>query len=341
MNDDPWSETADDGAADKTSSGDLAAWAAAVKDLPSGQWPPPWREVSRRLATGASLEQALAALETRLPGHLGELVAAGLRDGTLGAVLEQFARQQRTTAELRRKVRLTLAAPAALLAGALLLVLLVARLVVPGMQPVLRKLEVELPEQARLLVWLSTDGAWTIWLAVLVLSAAALMLWLSSRSARLGNLARAVSGMSASWRWIGLAEWSRLLALLLRQRTPLPRALLLTAEGLGDAEMAVVSRSLSTRTAAGGSFAEAVAVERALPPTLRNILDWGERQGTLADSLQAVGDLCEGRVRMQLSLWETVLPPLACLITAAAVTILFSAMHAALLAAIKILQALA
>ena len=74
------------------------------------------------------------------------------------------------------------------------------------------------------------------------------------------------------WRWAGLFNFSRLMALLLGQQVPLPSALRLTAAGLRESDLAAACREAAEEVEAGRSLSECLAEFWQFPPSLRPLV---------------------------------------------------------------------
>ncbi len=71
--------------------------------------------LAAQVESGRSIEQALASQPARFPGYVAGLVQAALRTGRLGEVLIDVVDHQRTTRDMWRTVRASLAYSALLL----------------------------------------------------------------------------------------------------------------------------------------------------------------------------------------------------------------------------------
>jgi general secretion pathway protein F len=305
--------------------------AAAAEEVPGRRLPPVLRDVARRLNRGEPLDAAMAAQGSRLPAHMRGLMLAGLRSGTLGDTLERFVHFQRVAVELRRKAWLSLAYPAVLVVMLAMLILFFLTFVVGGVVDVCHDFGIRMPPSTQTLFWLSGPGQWVVWLGFLSPLFAAAVLWLIGGPPLVRRALGQLPLVGPLWRWSGVAEFARLVGLLVERGLALPRALELAADGLGDAAVAAACRQVAVDVAAGRSFAESCADRAPFPPTLRPILAWGESSNSLAEALLTAGDMFEGRVRVQAALVETILPPIAFLFIAAAVLFLTFAVYSPML----------
>jgi type II secretory pathway component PulF len=137
--------------------------------------------------------------------------------------------------------------------------------------------------------------------------------------------------------WSALADFSRLLALLLEAGIPLPQALGMTAAGLRNGEVSAGCWQLARAAQAGHSLADGMRPLEAFPRSLEPILQWGQAHSALPEALAAAGEMFEGRVRVHLTFVRTFLPPFVFLLVGGA--ILFSVV-AALWPMFRLIEAL-
>ncbi len=267
------------------------------------------RAIAGQLDAGGSLEDAFASRQGRFPRHFYALILAGIRSGRLAESLEELVSIQRQTMELRRRVRLTMAYPALLIAFSVLLSIGFATLIVPPFAHTFADFGVEVPVITKFVLGLAEPGlrGYLGGLAVAVLVIGLLSVfrgqatvqWMLYRIPVLGTL----------WRWNGLVEFARLMALLLDQQIALPDALRLTAEGVASVELKRACRRAAERVEAGQSPAEALGGQWAVPPSLRPLLAWGQRLPALAQAFHAAAEMFQARSRVYVILLESVLPP--------------------------------
>jgi type II secretory pathway component PulF len=118
-------------------------------------------------------------------------------------------------------------------------------------------------------------------------------------------------------RWTHLAQFARLMAMLLDQRVPLPDALRLTAAGLHDSDLAHGCRQVAADVESGRVLYESMAAQRQFPASLIPVVEWGQRAPALPDAFRAAADMFEGRIRSQGSLLEAILLPIIVLVITA------------------------
>jgi len=268
------------------------------------------RRVADRLEAGSSVEAALEAEGPRFPAHVRGLITAGVRSGRLGDVLEELLSQRRKRIELRRRVWAALAYPLFLSAVLVAIYVFFSVAVVPQFLKVFADFETELPGGTKALAWLVGPGMWVILglvggLAIALVAAATL-----PRPAWTRLLFYGVPLVGPLWRYSRLAEFARLMALLLDERLPLPSALRLAGEAVRSPEITAACRAAAQRVEAGASLEESAAGLWPFPASLMPLLGWGQKVPSLAEAFRAAADMFESRMRGYVTLVESLLPPI-------------------------------
>jgi len=297
---------------------------AAARELPRGRLARSLTAVTREMRQGRTLDEAITAQGRNLPEHVRALVAAGLRTARLGQVLEEFVAIQRRTAEIRRTVYVSLAYPSVLLVLVVAVFTLFGLAVVPVLAQVVDDFDMELPRQTQLLIGMSHSGLWVLAANLTVLICGWLLAWLSSEVAEIRSMMHAIPLLGPISRWASLAQFSRLMALLIESELPLPAALKLAGRGSQDADLAVACLAASRRVDGGEALGQALAGLPQFPKSLGPIVAWGQQAGALPDALRTAAEMFEGRLRGQLVLLRTVVPPFAFLAVLWAVLFLIS-----------------
>jgi general secretion pathway protein F len=280
------------------------------------------REIAGQLDAGMSLEAALESQGKRFPAHVRGLVLAGMASGRLVDALEELVALENARIELRRTVWLTLAYPCILMAAVVALFLLCCLVLAPQFALIFEEFGLQVPFATQLLVWLAGAGVYLV-VGVAALLVAACVVLIAARSAAWAqSVVYAVPLVGPVWRWLGLWNFSRLMALLLGEQVPLPEALRLTAAGLREGGLSAACRGAAREVEEGRSLAESFSGYGQFPPSLRPLVDWGERTSDPAAAFQAATEMFEGRVQLRVQLLNTVLPPIVFVLIIATVAFL-------------------
>ncbi|HUT93393.1 MAG TPA: type II secretion system F family protein [Thermoguttaceae bacterium] len=263
-----------------------------------------------QLDAGTSLSAALEAQGRRFPRHVRGLILAGIQTGRLPEALEEFVAVEGARIELRRQVWLALAYPCVLVVALATLFLLAFTFLVPQFGKIFEEFDAELPFATEMLLWQAGPGFWVV-IGVPVLAVAALVCLAFSRGAVwLRRVLYAVPLVGPVWRWAGLFNFSRLMALLVGQQVPLPTALRLTATGLRESDLAAACREAAEEVEAGRSLSECCAEFWQFPPSLRPLVAWGEQTSNPAAAFRAAAEMFDSRVRVGVTMLHAVLPPI-------------------------------
>lgn len=298
---------------------------AAAMELPNGRLARAMSAISKRLSEGLPLDEALASQRERFPLHVRALVAAGLRSGRLATVLEEFVALERSAAALRRRVGLTLAYPAILLAILFGIFAFFTVAVFPDLAKILDDFDAELPWETQLAVGFSDSGAYLLLGNVVVILGAWVLIWIASDLPELRSMLNAFPLLGPIARWAALSRFARLLALLLECRLPLAESLRMAGAGSRDADLASACRKAAVDLEDGRPLGESLALYPAFPRSLGPIVAWGQRAAALPDALRTAADMFEGRLQSQLGLLRTLVPALAFLLVLWGVFFLMSA----------------
>ena len=245
-----------------------------------------------------------------LPPHLRGLVLAGLRSGRLAEVLEEYVDLQRSQAELRRRVALSLSYPIILLAMLTGLAVLARVCAVDAFMQIFTDFHTKLPDETVLFIHSSWAVMWGLVFLLAALGLISILLAVAPEVRWIWPLLRRIPMIGPLLRWIHLAQFSRLMGLLLEQHVPLPDALRLSGDGLRDPNLADGCRRVADEVDGGRFLYESMAGRPQFPPSLMPIVEWGQRAPALADAFRAAAEMFEGRVRTQGSLLEAVLLPI-------------------------------
>lgn len=268
------------------------------------------RDLASRIESGISLEEALTDRQNQMPSHIRGLMAASARSGQLGQTLSQLIEHQRSIRQMRQDVFSALAYPGLLLAMTLGVFAVFMFLVVPTFKAIFDDFGLKLPTSTTILFWLSDTGIWLLVGLLVVLPILAFVARLVLGPSRWKRLMITLPVFGPLWHWMGVAQMSRLLSVLLEQRLPLPEALRLTGEGTSDANLREVCCTLAEGTEQGRSLSEMVSAGDRLPLAMVPLIRWGERSDTLAEAMLRLSEMFETRIQARASLLKAVSPPL-------------------------------
>jgi general secretion pathway protein F len=274
--------------------------------------------IADELDRGRSLEQVLADPSSRIPGYLNGLLRATLRTGDFGTAFLELIDHQERLREMRRAVWTALVYPAVLLLLSLALAAFVNHVLAGPLLDVLdgwfRDVGFRLPAMAHMAMlvagWFHRTGIWYLYRALVVLVIVVPVLRWAAGPARWARGLATLPLFGVLWHWSGVAEWTRLVGVLVAHDIPLPEALGLAAAGVRDANLGQVSGLLARGVEQGRALSELLETTGRTPALLAPLVRWGEDTGRLAEALFTASDMYAGRVELRADMLRAILPPL-------------------------------
>ncbi len=278
---------------------------ALGEEIPSPRLARAFRDLGTQIEQGKPLDEILGDSNhsSRFPSHLRGLVAAGLRTGRLGTILDQFVRFEQTGSELRRNFWLSLTYPLILLVGMVFLFAFVGTVIVRDMSSIYNDFGIDLPRATISVIQtgeLMARHQESIYLLAAVLSATLIFLltskfffgerlsrWFASRIPIIGWVAV----------WTSLAEFFHLLGLLIESDVPLDEALKLAGGGIRDSDIRITADRLAYEIEQGQTLSQAIGSVRWLPSGLPVLLNWAEGNQSLGETLHLIAGMFESRAR--------------------------------------------
>ncbi len=276
----------------------------------------------RQIAAGKSLENALQ--QTGFFDRLYcQMVAAGELAGNLDDMLNRLARHTERHEQLRRKVRMALVYPVAVLFIAALVVTVILVWVVPVFQSIFASFGAQLPAATRFILGLSAGLLhWGLpFLVVTLLTATVLRrqfrrnaTWQWQFALRVLSLPLAAGLIRSA----NLAAWTRCLSMLTQSGVPLLEALEVLSGVCTNQVYARLCLDIRQSVLRGSSLAIAmrnasfsVGLKTGLfPPLLIQMVDIGEQSGTLTVLLSRAADAQDEALEQQVHGLTQLIEPL-------------------------------
>jgi type II secretory pathway component PulF len=281
-----------------------------AEEFPGGRAQSVLRRLADRIDAGLSLDAALAAEGPRVPEHLRCLLEAAVRNGRFAEVIDEMVALERTRIEVRHRLGIAFAYPL-FLCMVILLIYLMSMYIVPQFGTIYRDFGAALPVLTQVMLRVCSPLAVLSVLALVLLAVLVVLVAIGGRT-RSPGMQRTLYRLpivGPIWRFRGLAEFSRLMGLLLELNVPLPQALRAVAVGLREGDLRAAARSVAEQVESGVPFSEAMARRREFPTTFKPLVQWGEQTPALADAFRGTAQMCEGRLRFQGLFADAVLLP--------------------------------
>ncbi len=259
-------------------------------------------QIADELEGGEAISEILDSRIHGLSWRTKGIVQAAIASGRIAEVFAEFTRFERIGNSLRRQVWFRLAYPMLLLSGFLLLFSFLSSIVLVDFKALAIDFGLELPVTTIGLIALSdavqSDG-WAIPLAIIL---NVVLVWIAGRGMARGPRRRVYNTLpviGALWRTAAMAEFSRLLALLIDCKLPMPEALVLAGEGVHDQDLEIATVQAAEIVREGKSLTSAIAEQKLYPAGFANLLSWAEQHGSIPDALRMASETLVARARSQ------------------------------------------
>jgi general secretion pathway protein F len=272
------------------------------------------RRIRRDIQQGKSLAAALETERDLFNPLYASTVAAAERSGTLEAGLANLADQLEERRELQHQIQSILLYPALMsLVGALAVAVLLI-FVIPKFVAILEGSGQNLPWATGLLLSIShvfTRFWWALGLLAGLAFAAAHSYLGTTEGRRAWDRAKLTAPVVGVFlRKLLTARFARTLGASLQNGVPLPSALRLTAETLGNVVAMQAVRDAQARVKEGESLAAALGRYEVFPDAALRMIAVGEETGRLEEMLSRAATLYEGEVRRNLRTFVGLVEPL-------------------------------
>jgi type IV pilus assembly protein PilC len=270
-------------------------------------------EIEDEIHMGTSLSAAMAKHPIAFSELYCRMIETGERSGNLGPALRQLADYEERIQVTLAKVRGAMAYPLFVLLLAIFVVGILVKVALPPMVRLFEEFSAELPWPTRFLI--AITNFFGKYGAALLIGAAVLsvIVFLFSRrpSGRL-LLHRLVLRLPLLGKISihgSVARLSRTLSALIKAGLPLPEALALSKETIGNLVLQEALENVRQETLQGRGLSEPLSRVKQFPPMMSYLARVGEETGTLDTHLATVADFYEQEVDRSLRVMTTVLEP--------------------------------
>ncbi|HEY1785205.1 MAG TPA: type II secretion system F family protein, partial [Pirellulales bacterium] len=266
--------------------------------------------LAQRMNQGESLSAAMAAEPQTFPPVYRAIVAAGLRCGRLGPVLEGLANSARKLREVRHIMLMALLYPL----GVVLLAFGLFAFVVVGLLPAFPQLYDNRPPAAleSLLSLGKHFGVWGPIVPIAILILFALWWYRASRALVLqtggGGLLSTMPGVRTLLASAQAASLADVLALLLEHGVPLDEAVRLAAGTVNDTATHDAAQSLAIAVQRGATAAPEPRRRNGLTPFMQWMIANGQNERTLVPLVRHTAQIYRQRTLRQADWLRTYLP---------------------------------
>lgn len=266
-----------------------------------------------RVRGGGALADAMADQPAVFPRYYVSMVRAGEASGALGPAMMRLSAYLERVQALRESVRSALIYPAVLLVIVGLSIVILLTVVLPEFKPLFDESGRQLPLFTRVVVGAGEFAGQHGWIVALCLALLALLL----------KRQRAKPAFRRTWDrgvlripYLGgviarfeTARLARTLGVLLKSGVPLPAALGLLQDTVGNAAMAAALDHVAAQLKQGHGFAEPLARTGLFPPLAVHLARIGEETGRPDEMLLKAGDIYDAEVQRAIDRLMALLVP--------------------------------
>lgn len=295
--------------------------AALARDMGRGRLQRVTADIADGLHAGLTLPEAIERQGGRVPPYYSALLLAGVRSGRLQDVLATLTLYARTLADLRSTMLGALVYPAMVMFLSLILAGFIFFFIMPQFEQIFEDFKMRLPLVTEIVFWIARHP---IELFVIPLGALGLILVIvivAAKSSERGRLALArfvysLPMVGTLLRSARLAAFTDLLGILVDHEVPLPEALRLASQAVGDPLLRDAAGKALADLSGGATLGQTARARALVPELVAWLLGLGEQRGSLGPSLHQAAQMFRRRVEMRAVMLRNVLPPFFIIVTA-------------------------
>ncbi|MGH8198088.1 MAG: type II secretion system F family protein [Steroidobacteraceae bacterium] len=289
-------------------------------------------DIKTNIEGGSSLHESLAKHPLYFDDLYVNLVEAGEQAGALESLLDKVATYKEKTEALKKKIKKALFYPAAVLAVAVIVTLVLLLFVIPQFESLFKGFGADLPAFTRMVIDLSRfvqDQGW--WLGLLIAGGVFVFIYLKKRSLALRQL---IDRMMLKIPIIGpiltkaaIARYARTLSTMFSAGVPLVEAMESVAGATGNIVYEQAVLRMRDEVATGQRLQRAMENTGLFPNMVVQMIAVGEESGSLDAMAAKVADFYELEVDTAVDGLSSLLEPLIMVILGVLVGGLVIAMY--------------
>jgi type IV pilus assembly protein PilC len=284
------------------------------------------------IETGNALNQALAKHPLYFDDLFVNLVEAGEHAGALETVLDKIATYKEKTEALKKKIKKALFYPAAVLAVAIIVTVILLIFVIPQFESLFKGFGADLPAFTQFVInmsrWMQDNG----WMLLIIVGAAAWTFAYFYKRSR--PMRQAIDRMSLQIPVIGpilkkaaIARFARTLATMFGAGVPLVEAMKSVAGATGNIVYQDATLRMRDEISTGLRMQRAMENTGLFPNMVVQMIAVGEESGSLDEMASKVADFYESDVDAAVDSLSSLLEPLIMVILGVLVGGLVIAMY--------------
>jgi type IV pilus assembly protein PilC len=284
------------------------------------------------IETGNALNQALAKHPLYFDDLFVNLVEAGEHAGALEAVLDKIATYKEKTEALKKKIKKALFYPAAVLAVAVIVTVILLIFVIPQFESLFKGFGADLPTFTRMVIelsrWMQDNG----WILLAILIAAGLTFsyfYKRSRPMRqfIDRMSLQIPVLGPILKKAAIARFARTLSTMFASGVPLVEAMKSVAGATGNIVYQDAVMRMRDEISTGMRMQRAMENTALFPNMVVQMIAVGEESGSLDEMAGKVADFYEADVDAAVDALSSLLEPLIMVILGVLVGGLVIAMY--------------
>jgi type IV pilus assembly protein PilC len=271
--------------------------------------------VKSDIETGNALNQALAKHPLYFDDLFVNLVEAGEHAGALETVLDKIATYKEKTEALKKKIKKALFYPAAVLAVAIIVTVILLLFVIPQFESLFKGFGADLPTFTQIVIdmsrWMQDNG----WMLLIIVGAAAFTFGYFYKRSR--PMRQFIDRMSLQIPVIGpilkkaaIARFTRTLATMFGAGVPLVEAMKSVAGATGNIVYQDATMKMRDEISTGLRMQRAMENTGLFPNMVVQMIAVGEESGSLDEMASKVADFYEADVDAAVDGLSSLLEPL-------------------------------
>lgn len=273
--------------------------------------------MEKRLRTGDTFTNALAAALPSLPTYVNQLAAAGEAIGHLGQALDDAATQMAYDRQVRQDIRNALTYPSILIVAGVTAVLFIFIVVVPRFSAMVANAKEPLPWISAVVIKTGIFLNANKLLLFLLIAGAGWYAWTMFKNPkRQAQVREFLGGLPLIGVWLKEAEvarWASMLGTMLANGVDLIKALQLARDGVNLSGLRDRLDQATKLVRSGQSLSSAIASQQAFSDTALSLIQVGEESGELPTMLKSLASLYEDTARQRMKQFLLFLEPAAIL----------------------------
>ncbi len=274
--------------------------------------------IEKRLRSGETFTNALAAALPSLPAYVYQLAASGEAIGHLGQALDDAAAQMAYERQIRQDIRNALTYPAILITAGITAVLFIFIVVVPRFSTMVANAKEPLPWISAVVI--NTGMFLNDNKLMLLLVVSGFVWWVVSsvkNPTRMAQMREFMAGLPLVGIWLKEAEvarWASMLGTMLSNGVDLIKGLQLARDGVRLSGLRDRLDQAVKLVRGGQSLSSAIASQHAFSDTALSLIQVGEESGELPTMLKSLASLYEDTARQRMKQFLLILEPAAILL---------------------------